>query len=63
MLKKFNSALEDGQPDIERFVKRFFFAANRFFDCFLFRADFREHVAHRFRDNVDQLEKERFVKP
>ena len=53
---------EDANTLIERFVKCFFFVANRFFDRRLFRADFGKHVAHRFRDNIDKFEEERLVK-
>ena len=47
---------------VERPVKRFLFAPNCFLDSLLFRADFGENIAHRFRDDVDQFEEERFVK-
>src|SRR6266478_730889 len=48
---------------IERFVKRLFFAADCFSNCFLFRTDLGEDVAHRFRNHIDKLEEEWFVKP
>src|SRR5436190_22794878 len=56
-----DSLFEDVYADIEGVVKRFFFASNGFFDCFLFRADFGKDIAHRPRHNIDKFEEERFV--
>src|SRR5206468_13100318 len=55
-------ALEEFDASVERLVKCFLFAANGFLDCFLFRADFGEDIAHRLCDHNDKLEEKRFVK-
>src|SRR5437764_12359053 len=57
-----DSLFEDVYADIEGVVKRFFFASNGFFDCFLFRADFGKDIAHRFRHDIDKFAEERHVK-
>src|SRR5437773_5310352 len=57
-----DSLFEDVYADIEGVVKRFFFASNGFFDCFLFRADFGKDVAHRFRHDIDKFAEERLLK-
>src|SRR5204863_4890696 len=57
-----DSLFEDVYADIEGVVKRFFFASNGFFDCFLFRADFGKDIAHRPRHNIYKFEEEGFMK-
>ena len=48
--------------DVQSFVKRLFFAANRVLNRFLLRADFGKDFAHCLCHDLDQFEKERLVK-
>src|SRR5437773_10436195 len=53
---------EELDPSIQRLVEGFFFRPNHFLDVRLTRADFRKHLPHRFRQHINKLIKERFVK-
>src|ERR1700737_1102636 len=53
--------IQDLETLVERPVKRFLFALDRFLDLLLFRTNFGKDAAHRFGDNIDKFEEERFV--
>ena len=55
-------ALEKLNAIIQSAIKRFFFTTDRFLNRPLLRPHFRKNIAHRLRDNVNELEEERFVK-
>ena len=56
-----NNFFKNRQPGVERFVKRFFFDANRVAHELAAGTDFREDIAHRFREDIDEFVEKRFL--